>query len=306
MAPPELYYTRQRRSAVPHRSDVERSQVVSGKYWLLGLCLASFLPLAAADTDDGRTVFVQMGIEESFIVRLKPMWQVFRRRSVDLCYEDFLIRGPENSFNLSMQFCYEDPERLQYDTPAKQSRALSELTSSLYDESYEKARGMAPAFRAFAPGGRCGWALRLTANRWADRTPPPDDPEGKFVTCGLFRIGENSALFFQVWTNSVDDAAYRELLDFIVDLTIPERGDPAWKLSDAAKAVKAAEIEFAKRYPAAELAAMRPYNVLRTEKGWRVYGSRWDADGTVEMDLDGATGAASGVRRGSQSAGERR
>ena len=279
---------------------------MNGKYWLLGLCLASFLPLAAADADDGRTVFVQMGIEESFVVRVKPEWQVFRRRSVDLCYEDFLIRGPENSFNLSMQFCYEDPERLQYDTPKKQWAALKELTASLYAESYEKAQGKPLVPRAFAPGGRCGCALRLTANRWVGRTPPPEETEGKFVTCGLFRIGENSALFFQLWTNSVDDAAYHELLDFIVALTIPERGDPAWKLSDAAKALETAKREFPKHYPAAELSVMRPYNVIRTEKGWRVYGSRWGADGTVEMDLDGATGAVLGVRRGSQSAGERR
>lgn len=263
--------------------------------------MAPILTLAAGKSVRGeRMVFVQMGIEESFIVKLKPDWQVLRRRSVDLCFEDFLIKGPKNSFNLSMQFCYEDPERLQYDTPKKQWTALKELTASLYAESYEKAQGKPLVPRAFAPGGRCGVALRLTSARWFGKTPPPEETEGKFVTCGLFRIGENSALFFQLWTNSVDDAAYHELLDFIVALTIPERGDPAWKLSDAAKALETAKREFPKHYPAAELSVMRPYNVIRTEKGWRVYGARWGSGtgGSIEMDLDGATGTVLEVRRG--------
>ena len=274
---------------------------MGNKFLLLGLCLASFLSPATAETGgDDRIVFVQMGIEESFIVKLKPGWQVFRRKSVDLCYEDFLIKGPKNSFNLTMQFCYEDPDLLQYDTPEKQRKALLELTASLYDESYEKSRGISPAIRDFAPGGRCGCALRLTAKRWVGRTPPPEEPEGKFVTCALFRIGENSALFFQLWTNSVDDAAYHELLDFIVALCIPERGEPTWELSNALKALEAAKREFPKHYPEAELAAMRPYAVRRTEKGWIVWGQRWGAGsgGSVEMELDGATGKVLDVRRG--------
>ena len=129
-------------------------------------CMAPLVALSADKTGrDGRMVFVQMGIEESFIVHLKPDWQVFRRRAVDLCLEDFLIKGPKNSFNLSMQFCYEDPDLLQYDTPEKQQKALAELTASLYDESYEKAQGKPRFFRDFSPAGRCGCAVRLTSDR---------------------------------------------------------------------------------------------------------------------------------------------
>ena len=273
---------------------------MNGRRWFWILCAAPLFAWAAGEPDrGGRMVFVQMGIEESFIVKLKPGWRVFRRRSVDLCCEDFLIKGPNNSFNLTMQFCYEDPEHLQYDTPEKQWKALKELTASLYAESYEKAQGTPHLPRSFAPAGRSGCAVRLTANRWVGKTPPPEEPEGKFVTCALFRIGENSALFFQLWTNRVDDAAYHELLDLIVALCIPERGDPAWELSNALKAQEAAKREFPKHYPEAELDAMRPYTVKRTEKGWIVSGVRWDRKGgTVEMELDGATGKVLKVRRG--------
>ena len=237
-------------------------------------------------------VFVQMGIEESFIVKLKPDWQVLRRRSVDLCFEDFLIKGPKNSFNLSMQFCYEDPDFLQYDTPEKQRKALVELTASLYAESYEKAQGKPLFIRDFAPAGRCGCAVRLTANRWVGKTPPPEEPEGKFVTCALFRIGENSALFFQLWTNSVDDAAYHELLNFIVALAIPERGEPGWWLSNAAKAAVRAEREFAKFSPEDGIDLQRPFNVHRRKNMWIVSGARWSAEeSTVNgVTLHGPTG----------------
>ena len=266
------------------------------KRWFLIFCMAPFLASAAEnDGQDGRTIFVQMGIEESFIVKLKPDWQVFRRRSVDLCFEDFLIKGPKNSFNLSMQFCYEDPDLLQYDTPEKQIKALAELTASLYDESHEKAQGKPRVFRDFAPAGRCGCAVRLTAQRWVGKTPPSEEPEGKFVTCALFRIGENSALFFQLWTNSVDDAAYRELLDFIAALCIPERGEHWWVLSDAAKAAERAKREFAKLDPKDGVDLQRPFNVHRHPRMkdmWVASGGRWNADDNTvnEVVLHGPTG----------------
>ena len=95
------------------------------RQWFFVLCMAPiFAPAAVEPGRNDRTVFVQMGIEESFIVKLRSGWRVFRRKSVDLCYEDFLIKGAGNSFNLSMQFCYEDPENLQYDTMKKQWKAL--------------------------------------------------------------------------------------------------------------------------------------------------------------------------------------
>ena len=272
---------------------------MSNKLRQLCLFTALFPLLLSAAGRDERTVFVQMGIEESFIVRLKPGWRAIRRKSVDLCFEDFLIKGPENSFNLSMQFCYEDPEHLQYDTQKKQWQALKELTASLYAESYEKTQGIPHVPRSFSPGGRCGVALRLTAKRWIGKMPPHEDPEGQYVTCGLFRIGENSALFFQLWTNTVDDAAYHELFDFIAALCISERGDPAWALPNAMRALEIAQREFPKHYPAEELDTMRPYTVRRTDKGWIVWGVRWDRKGgTVEMELDGATGKVLKVWRG--------
>lgn len=269
--------------------------------WFFVLCMVPILTLAAGKSAKReRMVFVQMGIEESFIVKLKPDWQVLRRKSVDLCYEDFLIKGPKNSFNLSMQFCYEDPDLLQYDTPEKQRKALAELTASLYDESYEKARGKQPFFRDFAPAGRSGCALRLTAARWVGKTPPPEEPEGKFVTCALFRIGENSALFFQLWTNTVDDAAYHELLDFIVALAIPERGEPWWWLSNAAKAAARAKPEFAKLHSVTELSVQRPFNVHRHPRrsdAWVVSGGRWSADESSvnEVTLHGPSGGLMGI-----------
>ncbi len=264
--------------------------------WSLAFCMIPFLALSAENPDrDGRTVFVQMGIEESFIVKLKPDWRAIRRKSVDLCFEDFLIKGPKNSFNLSMQFCYEDPELLQYDTPEKQRKALTELTASLYDESYEKTQGKPLFFRDFSPAGRCGFAVRLTSRRWIGKTPPPEEPEGKFATCGLLRIGENSALFFQLWTNTVDDAAYRELLDLIVALCIPERGEPNWEVSTAAKAVERAKPVLANFHPEA-LDQQRPFNVHRHPRRsdvWVVSGGRWSADESSvnEVCIHGPSGA---------------
>ena len=293
-------------------SFITRGAFMNGRRWVLIFCMAPFLALAAGNGGTGgRTVFVQMGIEESFILKLKPDWRVFRRRSVDLCFEDFLVRGPKNTFDLSMQFCYEDPDRLQYDTPEKQRKALLELTASLYDESCEKAQGKQPFIRDFSPAGRSGCALRLSSKRGGGKTPPPEAREGKFVTCGLFRIGENSALFFQLWTNTVDDAAYHELLDFIAALAIPERGEPWWTLSDAAKAAARAEREFAKFSPEDGIDLQRPFNVHRHPRMkdmWIVSGARWSAEeSTVNgVTLHGPTGVIACVSTDTFRPGDRK
>lgn len=269
--------------------------------WLALLLGPLILSAEGAGKNVRRTFFVQMGIEESYIIKLKPDWQFFRRRAVDLCFEDFLIKGPDNIFNLSMQFCYEDPDARQYDTPEKQHTALTELTSQLYAESHEKAQGRPLVFREFAPAGRTGFAVRMAAARWVGKTPPFDDPEGKYVTCGLFSIGDNTAIFFQLWTRAIDDALYVELLNMIVELTKPELGQPDWEVSTGGVAAQFAAREFAKRLPEEELAGQRPLVVHRRGGSWIVRGARWEGTKAVaEIEIDGATGKIlrlSGCRR---------
>ncbi|MBQ6351675.1 MAG: hypothetical protein IJJ28_00215, partial [Lentisphaeria bacterium] len=128
-----------------------------------------------------RFVLFQMGVEDSYLLRPKLDWKLYIGNFVGLVYGDVLLKGPDNSFNLSIQISYDDPDSPQYDTPEKLRSALLALTGNWYRESWERTRKIPhPAlFREFAPAGRFGWVARFSARRWVGRMPPPEDPEGK-------------------------------------------------------------------------------------------------------------------------------
>ena len=72
----------------------------------------------------------------------------------------------------------------------------------------------------FAPAGRYGFLIRLTDKHFADTLPPPG--EWKMATFGIVRLSADSALAFELLTNSAGDAAYGSLLDYIGSFAKPE------------------------------------------------------------------------------------
>lgn len=243
------------------------------------LLFFAFLPVRAATClpYGPRFVLFQMGLEDSYLLYPQPEWKLYVGDFVGLIYGDILLKGPNNSFNLSIQIGYDDPDLPRYDTPEKLRVAMLDLTKKLYRDSWERAQGIphGDLFREFAPAGRFGFAARFSARRWVGKTPPPDDSEGKYATCGFFRSGQYSVMYFQLWCNSVDDAGYCNLLDYIATLAIPEVGDLKWRVFHGKAAARIASAELAERFPDEVLRPLRPYTVRLDSTKWIVCGTRW-------------------------------
>ena len=245
-----------------------------------------------------RKLSCMIAMDETFEVAPRPGWTVYPQRELALRFWSLLVRGPEDRFSLQLNFFCDTKDLSRFDTPEKMRRIFRKTMAPMLAESLETQRKIPVAMRTFAPRGRFGYAMRITDARYAEKLPPQE--EWKFLTSGLFRGGKDSALMFTLLTNSVDDAEYAELLDYVASLTIPERGEPGWKVPTAADAYRIAEAEFARRYPAERLAAQRPYTVERKGAEWIVTGNQWRSSpgGVAVARIDGAGGKVLQVTHG--------
>lgn len=176
---------------------------------------------------------------------------------------------------------------------------LNQAWDSFFNkESAEVRQGLRMWFRPFSPVGRYGISLRFTDWRYKNSTPP--NGEWQYLTAGILRLSEDSALMFTLLTNSVDDEDYHKLLDYITAFAIPEKGNPGWKVADGAVANRVASKAFSEHYPAESLVHQRPYSVVLKGTKWLVHGNLWGQhlDGVAEAEIDGTSGQVLRISHG--------
>lgn len=203
-----------------------------------------------------------------------------------------LIRGPQDVFSLQLQFLCDTKDLARYDTPAKLRQKLLQSMKPVLDQLGKGQDRAGEAFlRSFTPRGRFGYVMRVVDPKYLHCAPPPE--EWKYMTSGSFRIGNDSVLLFLLLTNTVDDAEYCSLLDYVADFAIPEQGSSEWKVKTAKEAYQIAETEFAKRYPVQSINKYKPFSIKRLNKEWIVSCEGWEKSSDPDMiplHMDGTTG----------------
>lgn len=239
-----------------------------------------------------------LSLDETFEVIPKPGWTMYPQREMALRCGNVLIRGPKDVFSLQLNFICDTKDLARFDTPDKMKRVFQKTMLPLFNESLEKQKRLRVQVRPFTPKGRYGYAMRITDKKYENSQPPLD--EWKYLTSGLFRIGDDSVLMFSLMTNTVDDAQYLELLDYVAAFAIPEKGDKGWKVQTAIDAYKIADAEFTKRYPAESLRSQKPYSVAKKGNKWIVWGNMWilSPGGVATAEIDGATGEILSITHG--------
>ncbi len=267
-------------------------------YWLC--MLMALLPVSAAEKTlvYPQKLSYMMSLDETFEVVPKPGWTMHPQRELELRFGSVLIRGPEDRFSLQLNFICDTKDLAKYDTPEKLKRVFQRSMVQFFNESLEKEQKLRVQVRPFTPAGRFGFAMRITDKKYAESEPPAE--EWKYLTGGALRIGEDSVLVFTLMTNTVDDQAYLDLLDYAASFAIPEKGEKGWKAATAADAYKIAAEEFAKCYPADSLNRQKPYSVTRGGDKWSVRGNMWllTPGGVAMAEIDGATGKILTVTHG--------
>ncbi len=232
----------------------------------------------------------QISMSDTFEVVPKPGWTMYPQKELPLRFGEVLIRGKDDSFSLELIFICDTDDLAELNTPDKMKRILEHTAMQYFNTSLEKARNDRVLIRPFAPGGRYGFAVRFTDKKYVESAPPKE--EWKYLTCGIFRLSKDSALMFTLLANSVDNAEYLELLDYIASFGRPESGEGNWKIVDGKQAAEIAAAEFPKIYSADALLTQRPYTVVRKGNQWLVHGNMWvwHPGDVAEIEIDGASG----------------
>ena len=191
--------------------------------------LSFFLSLfaaAAQDTipaearPDGSLAFM-MSLEDTFEITPRPGWTLEPWSYLPLRFGAVVIRDADETFSLKLTFLCDTPDLAKFDSPEKMRRwLLDNYANVYYEDSLEKQTHVPLRVQSFAPGGRYGSLVRLTDKHFADTPPPPG--EWKVATFGIVRLSADSAMTFELLTNSVDDSAYESLLDYIGSFVKPE------------------------------------------------------------------------------------
>lgn len=272
--------------------------------WLLALSIFAGC-VAVKPTKDliyPRQLSYDMGVspEDTFTVIPKPGWRMYPGPYLPLRFGKVIVFGQSDVFYLALNFACDSPDLANFNSPEKMKCFLNKTWSSVFTGSEEKRQGLPMRIRPFAPVGRYGFALRFTDWRYVNITPPIG--QWRYLTAGILRLSDDSVLMFDLLTDSVDDAAYHKLLNYITAFAIPESGHYGWKVTDGGAANLIASKAFDKHYPAELLVHQRPYSVVLQETTWLVHGNPWggNLDDVVEAEIDGETGQVLRITHGKQ------
>ena len=161
-----------------------------------------------------------MSLDDTFEITPRPGWTLEPGRYLTLRFGQVKIRDADGTFSLKLTFFCDTPDLAQADSPEKMKRWLVDNYAGAYEESLEKQTHVPLQVQPFAPTGRYGFLIRLTDKHFADPPPPPG--EWKMATFGIVRLSADSAMTFELLTNSVGDPAYGSLLDYIGSFAKPE------------------------------------------------------------------------------------
>ena len=194
---------------------------------VVAIVLSMALTFSAAAQDASRTearpessLSFMMSLDDTFEITPHPGWTLDRGYYLTLRFGQVKIRDADGTFHLKLTFLCDTPDLAKFDSPDKMRRWLVDNYADAYEESLEKQTHVPLRVESFAPGGRYGFLIRLTDKHFADTPPPPG--EWKMATFGIVRLSADSALAFELLTNSVDDSAYKSLLDYIGSFVKPE------------------------------------------------------------------------------------
>ena len=262
---------------------------------LLALAIIASVPLYAAkekalDTPPAQISY-RISVDDMFTVIPKKGWKLYPKQELILRFGCVLIRGPKDVFSLQLNFICDTPDLAKFDTPEKMQEIQKGSCVQFYAGSVERQMKIKYYSRKFTPAGRFGYVARFTDKKYQGNTPVPPE-EWKYITVGICRLSKDSVLGFSLLTNSIDDPAYVDLLDYIGAFVIPEPGEKGWKVADAAQAYKIAATKFAKRYQADSLLTQMPYSVKRDGTKWIVDGNMWELmpGGCAHAEIDGPSG----------------
>lgn len=154
---------------------------------------------------------IKTSLRDTFYLNPKADWDVELKKGLMLRAYDYSIKPKSSSsFNLMLFFKADTPDLAQFNSPNKIRNSV--LTSSQKYKPYivEKEIKLVEVKEK----GTYGYYTILTDKELVNQQTIPNG-EFIYMTRGMIRLSEDSALGYSIMTNDIDSKLYQELLDYI-------------------------------------------------------------------------------------------
>jgi hypothetical protein len=198
-------------------------EVNAMRYLLAAVVVLLPLAVGAAEKKADREAKVKhvltMSLDDKFTVADTTKWKVTVEKELALRFANVKVEPKEGAgFSLVLYFKCDTPDLAQFDSPPKIERAVRASSNQYLSNTVEKTI----VLKKLAPKGWYGCYTVLTDASLADKTTIPEN-EFKYITRGMIRLSQNSALGFSLMTNDVDDAQYKEIIRYILSFAKPKK-----------------------------------------------------------------------------------
>lgn len=181
--------------------------------WVVLLCAGAM----AGELKEGQTASLRMGMDKdnTFVVTGMKDWVVTVGRELPLRFGDVSVAPRKgNAFSLEMTFLCDSPDLAKYDTPEKMQKATQKACQQYVTGSVEKAVKLVE----IKPGGRHGCYATFTDADLVGKAAP--EGEHLYVTVGILRLTNDSALTFRLMSNTKDGADFVKPLEYVTSFVV--------------------------------------------------------------------------------------
>jgi hypothetical protein len=181
--------------------------------FVVGLTLITF----AADLPPGQSRELRMSLNDTFVITGREGWKIDVNRVLPLrLAEVYLLPKQGTDLSVALRFLCDTPDLAKFDTPEKMLSAVEADAQRKIPRSVEKTLEITRLDSA----GRYGFYTTLTDAALAD-SPSIDPGHFRYLTQGMLRLSDDSALSFIIYTNDLNAKAYADSLDYIQSFAKP-------------------------------------------------------------------------------------
>lgn len=169
------------------------------------------LALLSSSAWAGKTIEVMTDVNDVFRISETDQWNVKLERELRLRFADVRIDDKQGyPFSIMLYFKADTPDLAQFDTPQKMERSVRTSSEKYLPGIVEKTITI-QKIQGFSTYG----FFTVLTDADVARKAQPGPREFKYLTRGMVRLSENSALGFSIMSNDIDSANYRKLLDYV-------------------------------------------------------------------------------------------
>ena len=155
---------------------------------------------------------LRLTLDDTFKVEDTDDWKVTMKRNLTLRFADVAIHPKKSkSFSLMLFFKADtlSPRDPRFDTPERMKALVIDSSKDYLEDTVEKNIEIEEIHNK----GWYGFKTTLTDASWVNKTPP--EGEFKYLTRGMIRLSEKTALGFSLMTNDIKSPETQTIMDYI-------------------------------------------------------------------------------------------